>query len=147
MYPAIVRRLLVFDTAHARFVVVSAGLCHRLSLAKWWVPVQIILPPAPLIATTWQVLPWIFLLVFVALLLVYWNTARNQMPFCLTTRITWAALAELLPEEKGGQFIDIGCGIGGALLYSRASAPPFELAWLRRFRTSTRNLKLIYGDF
>ena len=30
---------------------------------------------------------------------------------------------------------------------SRASAPPFALAWLRRFLTSTRNLKLIYGDF
>ncbi|MDP7599794.1 MAG: hypothetical protein QF605_00275, partial [Rhodospirillales bacterium] len=70
-----------------------------------------------------QVPPWIFLLVFVALLLVYWNTARNQMPFCLTTRITWAALAELLPEEKGGQFIDIGCGIGGALLYLARQRP------------------------
>ncbi|HJO87406.1 MAG TPA: hypothetical protein QF359_10620 [Rhodospirillales bacterium] len=92
-------------------------------------------------------LPWIFLLVFVALSLVYWNTVHNQVPLYLTTRTTWVALAELLPEEKGGQFIDIGCGIGGALLYSRASTPPFELAWLRRFLTSTRNLKLIYGDF
>jgi len=103
--------------------IVAAVIGHRLSLAKWWVPVQIILPPAPLIATAWQVLPWIFLLVFVALSLVYWNTVRNQVPLYLTTRTTWVALAELLPEEKGGQFIDIGCGIGGALLYLARQRP------------------------
>jgi len=43
------------------------------------------------------VLPWIFLLVFVALSLVYWNTVHNQVPLYLTTRATWVALAELLP--------------------------------------------------
>jgi hypothetical protein len=139
--------------------VVSAFIGHRLGLARWWVPVQIILPPATLIATAWQVPPWIFLAVFVALLLVYWNTARNRVPLYLTNRTTWSALSELLPEEKGGRFVDIGCGIGGALLYMARKRPdmtfvgiesaplPFALAWLRRLLTSTRNLELKYGDF
>ena len=139
--------------------VVAALIGHRMGLARWWLPVQIILPPATLIATAWQLPPWIFLLVFIALLLVYWNTARNRVPLYLTNRTTWTALSELLPEEKGGQFIDIGCGIGGALLYLARQRPdmtftgiesaplPFALAWLRRLLTSTRNLKLVYGDF
>ena len=139
--------------------VVAAFIGHRLGLARWWVPVQIILPPATLIGAAWQVPPWIFLAVFITLLLVYWNTARNRVPLYLTNRTTWAALEELLPEEKGGRFIDIGCGIGGALIYLARKRPdmnfvgiesaplPYALALLRRLATSTRNLDLKYGDF
>lgn len=139
--------------------VVAAFIGHRLGLAKWWLPVQIILPPATLIAAAWNIPPWIFLTIFIALLLVYWNTARNRVPLYLTNRTTWAALEALLPPEKGGRFIDIGCGIGGALLYLARRRPdmtfvgiesaplPFVLAWLRRLLTGTRNLELKYGDF
>jgi SAM-dependent methyltransferase len=138
---------------------VAALIGHRFGLAKWWIPVQIILPPATLIASAWQVPPWIFLIAFIVLLLVYWNTARNRVPLYLTNRTTWAALEDVLPQEKGGRFIDIGCGIGGALLYLARRRPdmtfvgiesaplPFALAWFRRLATSTQNLELKYGDF
>lgn len=138
---------------------VAAFIGHRMGLAKWWVPVQIILPPATLVATAWQVPPWIFLLIYVVMVLVYWNTARNRVPLYLTNRTTWAAMAELLPVQKGGQFLDIGCGIGGALLYLARQRPdmtftgiesaplPFILAWLRRLLSGARNVTLKYGDF
>jgi SAM-dependent methyltransferase len=138
---------------------VPAFIGHRMGLAKWWVPVQIILPPATLVATAWQVPPWIFLLIYVVMVLVYWNTARNRVPLYLTNRTTWAAMAELLPAQKGGQFLDIGCGIGGALLYLARQRPdmtftgiesaplPFILAWLRRLLSGARNVTLKYGDF
>ena len=139
--------------------IVAGFIGHRMGLAIWWVPLQILLPPATLIATAWQVPPWIFLLIFIVMLLVYWNTARNRVPLYLTNKTTWAALNELLPVQKGGQFIDIGCGIGGALLYLARQRPdmtftgigsaplPFLLSWLRRLLTGSRNVILKYGDF
>ncbi len=161
---AITTTALTGQTIHPLMTLLVQGLVaafvgHRLGLAKWWLPVQIVLPPATLIATAWKVPSWIFLVVFIVLLLVYWNTARNRVPLYLTNRTTWAKLAELLPPEKGGRFIDIGCGIAGQLIYLARQRPdmtfvgiesaplPFALAWLRRLITSTRNLDLKYGDF
>ncbi len=99
------------------------------------------------ITTAWQVLPWIFLLVFVALSLVYWNTVRKPVPLYLTTRTTWVARPNFYQRKKAVS-LSISVAVLAVRCYiSRASALPFELAWLRRFLTSTRNLKLIYDDF
>jgi hypothetical protein len=161
---AISTTALTDETIHPLITLVVQGalaafIGHRLGLAKWWVPVQIILPPATLIATAWKVPPWIFLAIFIAMLLVYWNTARNRVPLYLTNRTTWAALEDLLPKEKGGRFTDIGCGIGGALFYLARQRPdmtfigiesapvPFALTWIRRLLTGTRNIDLKFGDF
>ena len=138
---------------------IAAGIGHRFGLARWWIPVQIILPPAAMLVSRLPVPPWIFLAIFLCLLVVYWNSARTRVPLYLTNRTTWRALAELLPAQKGAAFLDIGSGTGGTLFYLAAQRPdmrftgiesapvPYLLSWLRLKLVRAPNVGIIYGDF
>lgn len=137
----------------------AAWIGNRFELAKWWIPVQIFLPPAAALAATFDMPAWIYPVVFFALLLVYWNSARNRVPLYLTNRTTWTALAQLLAPEDEQAFLDIGSGIGGALFYLARNRPninftgiesaplPFALSWLRWKLSGSGNVTLKYGDF
>lgn len=137
---------------------IAAWIGHKLSLQRWWIPVQIILPPAALLVGALEIPAWIFLAVFVVLLLVYWNSARGRVPLYLTNRKTWRALASIVESRKIAHFADLGCGIGGALLYLAKTNPkteftgvesaplPFVLAWMRTKLSGLSNLKIRYGS-
>ena len=138
---------------------IAAWFGHRFGLAGWWLPVQIGLPPAAALAASLNVPSWIYLALFGALLLVYWNSARNRVPLYLPNRTTWAALTQLLAEDEKLEFLDIGSGIGGALFYMARHRPdinftgiesaplPFVLSWLRCKLNGLKNVSLVYGDF
>lgn len=137
----------------------AAWFGHKFGLARWWSPVQVMLPPAAMLASRLPVPPWIFLVIFLVLLFIYWNAAKTRVPFYLTNRTTWRALAELLADKKSGAFVDIGSGIGGALFYLATQRPdlrftgiesaplPFGVAWVRLKLLRTPNVELVYGDF
>ena len=137
---------------------IAAWIGHKLVLPKWWIPVQIILPPAALLVGTFEVPAWIFLAVFLVLLLVYWNSARGRVPLYLTNRETWHALASIIESRQATHFVDLGCGIGGALLYLAKTHPnteftgvesaplPFLLAWIRARLSGLDNLSIRYGS-
>lgn len=150
----------------------AAFLGVRFGLAKWWIPIQLVLPPALAAAWLWKVPEWIFLALFVLLVLVFWNSARGGVPLYLSNPRTRAALAELLPEQQeagrtGGptgtqiefKFADLGCGLGGPVLdlarrrpegqfTGIESAPlPFVLAWLRLRFAGLANVTLMFGDY
>ncbi|MGM0594696.1 MAG: class I SAM-dependent methyltransferase [Pseudomonadota bacterium] len=137
-----------------------AALAGRLlGLPYWWVPLNLLLPLAVALALSLALPPWLYLLGFVALLLLQWNSGAERVPLYLSNRTTWQALDELLREQGGKQFIDLGCGLGGALLYLARrhpdkhftgieSAPlPFALAWLRRRLAGLENVTIRYGSF
>ena len=123
----------------------AAVLGTRFGLAQWWIPIQLVLPSALAAAWPWQVPEWIFLVLFVLLVLVFWNSARSGVPLYLSNPRTRAALAALLPQEAGNgetskrtkqeeagsgktatesknknkpwvRFADLGCGLGGPVL-------------------------------
>lgn len=135
----------------------AAGFGLRWGLAKWWLMVQLALPLAAGAALMATLPSWVFLAVFAALALVFWNAGSERVPLYFSNRRTWAALAELVP--KGGHVVDLGCGIGGTLTHlARAqpecrisgieSAPlPFALAWLRVKLSGSANITLRYGNF
>ena len=79
----------------------AAVLGTRFGLAQWWIPIQLVLPSALVGAWLWQVPEWIFLVLFVLLVLVFWNSARGGVPLYLSNPRTRAALAALLPQEAG----------------------------------------------
>ena len=80
----------------------AAVLGTRFGLAQWWIPIQLVLPSALAVAWLWQVPEWIFLVLFVLLVLVFWNSARGGVPLYLSNPRTRAALAELLPKQEAG---------------------------------------------
>jgi SAM-dependent methyltransferase len=113
-----------------------------LGLPRWWWPLQALCLPAAL-ALLWLELPsWVYLLVFLLLLLVYWNAGGDRVPLYLSSRATWEAVDELLPTGPFA-FVDLGCGLGGLLAYLAGRRPegrfcgvesaplPFLASWLR----------------
>jgi len=136
--------------------VIAAALGPRFGLAPWWVPVQLVLPVALAAAMLLALPSWLYLTVFTLLLLVFWNTGGERIPLYLTNSHTWKTLAELLPETKGGSFIDVGSGLGGTLIFLADQRPdmqfdgiesaplPFLITKLR-FVASPANVR--YGNF
>jgi len=136
----------------------AALASYLVGLAWWWVPIQLLLPPAVLLAGGLGLPGWLPLAAFVLLALVFWNSARDRVPFYLSSRATAAAVAGLLPADPGVRVIDLGCGFGGlaarlararpdAVVTGIESAPfPFAIAWLYHRLVGPANLVIRYGD-
>jgi hypothetical protein len=141
---------------------VAAGLSAMAKMARWWLMIQLLFMPALLATLTLNIAPHFFLIAFLIMLLVFWNTYRTQVPLYLSSNQVWQALGNLLPQpESGGNFtfIDIGSGLGGVLTYLAGirpdgvysgveSAPlPFLYSWLRIRLGGFRQCRVHWGDF
>ena len=108
---------------------IAAGLTWWRGLARWWVAIELLFPLMLLSMLALHLPPWIFLLGFVLLVSLYWNTFRTQVPFYPSRPAVWRAVATLLPEHgadgRAVQMVDIGSGLGGLVL-SLATARPHD---------------------
>ncbi|WP_373387207.1 class I SAM-dependent methyltransferase [Pseudomonas alcaligenes] len=122
----------------------AAALGHWLGLRRWWLLLNLAFVPGLLALHSRQWPAWWFLAAFVLLLLVNWNSWRERVPLYLSGARTRQRLSERLARLPADfRFVDLGCGLGGALVqlardYPRArlvgveTAPlVFALAWLR----------------
>ena len=137
---------------------VAALLGSWLGLARWWFPLNLLLPLLVLALLSLALPPWLYLVAFVLLLLGQWNSAGERVPLYLSNPTTWQALAGLLEQEGEGEFVDLGCGMGGLLFYLARQHPqgrftgiesaplPFAWAWLRWRLGHYPNLTLRYGN-
>lgn len=119
-------------------VVLSAWL----GLPRWWWPFQALCLPAALGLLRLEVPSWVYLLVFLLLLLIYWNAGGDRVPLYLSSRAVWRAVAQLLPAGPLS-FVDLGCGLGGLVGFLARQRPegcfcgvesaplPLLASWLR----------------
>ncbi len=138
--------------------IAAAYFSHRWGLARWWLPVQLLLPAAFAGALALDIPSWIYLVAFFGLLLVYWNTTGERVPLYLTNQKTWAALANLLPTRNAARFIDLGSGLGGTTLYlggvradmqfdAVENAPgPYVISKIRQLFSHRSNTSISYGS-
>ncbi|MCC7263086.1 MAG: class I SAM-dependent methyltransferase [Candidatus Latescibacteria bacterium] len=113
-----------------------------LKLPRWWWPLQALCLPGALVLLRLELPPWIFLLLFLLLLLIYWNAGGDRVPLYLSSQATWAAVERLLPAGPVA-FVDLGCGLGGLLGFLAGRRPesrfcgiesaplPLLASWLR----------------
>ena len=144
------------------YVLGAAGLIATiigigLKLARWWVPILLILPAALGASLYFSVPPWVYLACFLALVIVYWNAAGERVPLYLTNSRTWAALETLIAKDASS-FIDLGCGLGGVVVYlgrhrpdmvftGIESAPiPYMVSKLRVSLFGPKNVHIRFGD-
>lgn len=122
----------------------AALIGWRLGLSRWWGWINLAFLPALLLAQRAELPAWLFLLAFVLLLLVNWNSLRERVPLYLSGRRARQQLQQWLAErESPVRFIDLGCGSAGTLLYLARQFPRghfvgvetapllFVFAWLR----------------
>ncbi len=95
-------------------VAVLIGLKWR--MARWWLPVHLVVPSAAGLLLTAGLPSWVFFVAFVALWLVFSNASGERVPLYLSNRRTWAAIEALLPSHEGARFVDLGSGLGGLLI-------------------------------
>lgn len=131
---------------------------HLLGLPRWWLPINLLLPLAVAFTLTLKLPSWIYLIGFLLLLLLQWNSNTEQVPLYLSNSKTWQALEFLLPNHNI-HFIDLGSGLGGTLLHLAArhphghfvgieSAPlPYAIARTRLALSGLKNVELHYGNF
>ncbi|WP_437882650.1 class I SAM-dependent methyltransferase [Pseudomonas sp. LRF_L74] len=122
----------------------AAVIGDCLGLRRWWLPINLVFVPA-LLALQSRALPSAWLLAaFVALLLVNWNSFREQVPLYLSGARTRQQLCERLAQLPADfRFIDLGCGLGATLVEIARRYPQsqvvgvetaplvFLVAWLR----------------
>ncbi len=136
----------------------AAILGHFFGLRRWWAPIHILLPAAVAVALAWRFPAWVFLIAFLALLGIFWNSARGGVPLYLSNRKTKEALAGLLPAEAGFCFADLGCGLGGPVIGLSSARPEgrytgfetapllFAAAWLRLRLGGADNAEIRFAD-
>lgn len=128
--------------------VFAAWLAYRLGMAAWWIPIQLLFFPAVLVALAVELSPSLFLGLFLVSLTVYWSVYRTQVPLYLSSRLAWEEVAKLLAQGHRGNFIDLGSGVGGLVVYLarlrsdlrcvgvEAAPLPFLAGWLRAWNTA-----------
>lgn len=96
----------------------AASLARWLGLSRWWGWLNLGFMPALLLASGAPLPPWLFLVAFLLLLLLNWNSFGERVPLYLTGAGSRRELAALL-EQRGGEFsfVDLGCGPAGTLLW------------------------------
>ena len=140
----------------------AAVLSHFFGLARWWLPIQLLFVPALVLMLALDFPPGYYLVVFLALLMVYWSVFQTQVPLYLSSDKILHALETLLPPAEPGKtfnFVDLGCGVGGVLTHLAKSrldghfggvelAPlPYLFSWLRVKASGCRNCELRWGNF
>ena len=136
----------------------AALLGHLLGLPRWWLAINLLLPPAAGYALTFGLPSWAYLAAFVALVVVFWNSGRDRVPLYLTNKKTAEELLSLIPSDRPIEFVDLGCGTGGLLLHLAAQRPqgrfvgiesaplPYLVARLRLIAAGAPNVTLRLAD-
>lgn len=105
--------------------VLSALIGRLLGLWWFWMPVQILLPFAVVYN---DVVPaWAYGLAFIACVLVFWNGAKEQVPFYMTNRQTWKAIGDLVARENARSVADLGSGAGGIVTFLAKHHPTVQV--------------------
>src|SRR5450830_39241 len=146
---------MVFSLLHGAL---AAGIAALRRMASWWMPILFFFPPAAVLVNALQLPPLLFLAVFLFLLLLFWSTFRSQVPFYPSGLKTWDAVLALLPPGRALRVIDIGSGLGGAVLHLARVRPdsrftgielaplPWLVSHLRAWATRSRGA-FIRGDY
>jgi len=94
----------------------AAAFGHLFGLSRWWLLINFAFVPALLALSACQIPQWGYLVGFLLLLLLNWNTFAGGVPLYLTGEGTRKKLEEILNSRSPAfRFIDLGSGLAGTL--------------------------------
>ena len=141
--------------------VLAAILGVVVGLPRWWLPFQLLAPTALALLLLTGLPAWTWLMVLIALVLLYGGGVATRVPLYLSNRAACEALADLLSELSANRpdppvAIDLGAGFGGPMRYLancyptgrftsvEASPVTWLVAWL--LALPQRNVAVRWGD-
>lgn len=136
----------------------AAALGHGLRMQAWWIPIHALFVPGLVWMLAIELPPECALAVFCLLGSVYWGVSSNRVPLFLSSAAAARAVADLLPRDRSFTFLDLGCGLGGVVVYLARARPsglyhgvevapvPFLLCRLRAL-LSARNCRVSWEDY
>ena len=135
--------------------VLATVLGRRFGLARGWLFFQAGFLPGALALHALALPAWLYLLAFLLVLLLNWNSFRHGVPLYLTSVPATRRLAEWLSSQPANfTFIDLGCGLAGSLCHLASAFPraqftgvetaplTFVFAWVRSL--PLRNCRIRY---
>ncbi len=105
----------------------AAFMSAWLRAARWWLPIHLGFLPAVVLATEAALPPWIYLIAFLTLWLVFWTSFRTQVPLFLSNRVTVHRLARWLPTADALQVVDLGSGTGSFVAHLARLRPDWRV--------------------
>ena len=94
----------------------AAALGHLFGLSRWWLLINLAFVPSLIALSAFKIPPWGYLIGFLLLLLLNWNTFAGGVPLYLTGEGTRKKLEEILNARVPTfRFIDLGSGLAGTL--------------------------------
>jgi hypothetical protein len=138
---------------------VAAALWSRvLRQPYWWTPIHLLFLPAAIALLTLQLPSWLYLLIVLALALVFWGTVKGDVPLFLSSTAVADTLAVIVDRENAGMFADLGAGVGSVAVplahsrtmmvdaWERAPLPWLVTAWrCRKLPNATAKCESLWG--
>jgi hypothetical protein len=135
---------------------VALGVARLFKSPVWWLWIQAGFGPLVILALSFGIPSYWYLLGFALLALVYGASPRTRVPLYLSNPHTIAALAESLGPEPG-HFLDAGCGTGTVIAALARKRPDWQftgieqalIPWLLAHWRTRRlpNAEVIRGDY
>ncbi len=95
----------------------AAMVSCRLGLPCWWRWIQFFIPIGLYVGLLVEFNPLWALAVFAFIWLVFSNALTERVPLYLTNATTRDALKRLVKSQKNQTFLDLGCGLGGNVVF------------------------------
>lgn len=112
--------------------IIAAGLCTWLQQPVWWRVIHLLFFPAIVVMQGFNLPPWVYLLVFLLLSLVFWGTVKGDVPLFLSSTAVVDAVLKILAEENAGSFVDIGAGLATVVAPVARQMPDLRIDALER---------------
>jgi|GEM_PF-2060526 len=104
------------------YMALSIGLMagvmsYMIHLPVWWQRINSCFAFMILIFYSLHLPGWMYLLAFIAMMGLYWNTLITRVPYYPSNQLVWEAVAKLLPNQQPCRVLEIGSGLGGFSRY------------------------------
>lgn len=96
-------------------------------MAFWWRYINFLFPVCLWASQSLHIPTTFYLVGFLTLLLIYWNTFQSQVPFYPSSVSLWKLVVKIIPKSRPIKMIDIGSGLGDLILNVAKHRPESEL--------------------
>lgn len=105
-----------------------AGAFSRLlRQPPWWLPIHLTFVPALLLTQHFSLPNELFLSGFLLLLLVFWSTAKGEVPLFLSSQAVATAISEIVDSERAESFLELGAGVGSVVVPLAQRCPTLRI--------------------